>query len=77
VIFITVSPSARAPNAAVFEKEARMEYLVGGAVFAVYLAAQLLAVIALPPRQPVAEQVREAASATPTPRLPFNRQALT
>jgi len=54
-----------------------MEYLVGGAVFAVYLAAQLLAVIALPPRQPVAEQVREAASATPTPRLPFNRQALT
>jgi hypothetical protein len=52
-----------------------MEYLVGGAVFAVYLAAQLLALIALPPRERVAQQALETASATPKPRLPLNRQA--
>jgi hypothetical protein len=75
VTLVTVTPRARAFNAAFIEEEARMEYLVGGAAFAIYLVAQLLAVVARPPRQPFAGQARADASATVTPRLPLRRRA--
>jgi hypothetical protein len=40
------------------EKEARMETLLGGALFALFLAAQILAVIAVS-REPTADRSRQ------------------